>query len=443
MASGVLGWILAWVLFAFGGAYDWSLLPTIIGIAALTVFVRPSVGRDDWRPLDIVVTCVLLIAAFQLVPLPMGLRHTLSPSAGDFDQRVGLAGVVAPGAASLSLYPGAWLRGFATLAAAALFFWIARDLGGGRSGRRIARAVAWMGLVVAMVVIVQPALGGGLYGFWELQSRLARPAGPMISRNHMGSWLVLALPLTAGCLAAHLRTHWTTRAKRIKVLSDGRAFWLIAAGAMMTAALFVTTSRAAITGFAVAIAFGLACTWRRAGAVGRIGVLGYIGVLVVAAIVWANPDQVATRFDQALSDDAWGGRPAIWQETLQLIRRFWFAGVGVGAFDVVMAAYQTSTHTHLINHAHNEYLNLMAEGGVLMTAPLVLGLVLFVVLAARRLKRDRSPMRHVREGALAGLAGLAVQSMWEVPTLTPAVFFLLATSAGLAVHGSAHDEAES
>jgi hypothetical protein len=85
----------------------------------------------------------------------------------------------------------------------------------------------------------------------------------------------------------------------------------------------------------------------------------------------------------------------------------------------------------------------MAEGGVLMSAPLVLGLVLFIVLAARRLRRDRSPMRHLREGALAGLVGLSVQSMWEVPTLTPAVFFLLATAAGLAVHTSTHGEAES
>jgi hypothetical protein len=445
MTSGVLGWILAWVLFAFGGAYDWSLLPTIIGIGVLLLFVRPTVGRGDSRAFDVALICVLLAAAVQLAPLPVGFRNAISPSAADFDQRVGLAGVAAPAAASLSLVPAAWLRGFATLAAAALFFWIARDLGRGRSGRRVARAIAWMGLVVAMVVIVQPALGGGIYGFWELQSRMARPAGPLISRNHMGAWLVLALPLTAGYLATHVRTHWTTRSKRIKVLSDGRALWLVAAGAMMTAALFVTTSRAAVIGFAVAVAFGLVCVWRRAGAVARFGVVAYIALLVVAAAMWANPDQVASRFDQAIGEGSWGGRSVIWQETLQLIRRFWLVGIGVGAFDVVMAAYQTSTHAHLINHAHNQYLNLFAEGGLLMGVPLVVGLVLYIALAARRLAGDRSPMRHIREGALAGLLGLAVQSVWEVPTLTPAVFFMLATTAGLAVHApsrGAGDEAE-
>ena len=43
-------------------------------------------------------------------------------------------------------------------------------------------------------------------------------------------------------------------------------------------------------------------------------------------------------------------------------------------------------------------------------------------------------MVHIREAALAGIFGLAVQSMWETPLVTPAVLILLAAAAGIAVH---------
>ncbi len=448
MAAGVLGWLLAWALFAFGGAYEWALLPAVIAIAALGLIKRPSIGLGDWRALDTALICALAFAALQFVPLPIGIRNIMSPSAADFDQRVALAGVASASWKTISLVPGAWLRGAATLAAAVICFWIARDVGHGRGGRRLVRAVAWMGLVVAVLTVIQPALFAdrGIYGFWKVRAPMAHPAGPILSRNHMASWLVLALSLTAGYFAAHLRTHWTSRSSRVQVLADGRALWLLAAGAVMTAALFVTQSRAGIIGFSVAVAFGLTRAWRRMGTGGRIGVLAYTALLLAAAIVWASPDHVLNRFDQTLGANAWGGRPQIWRETVELLQRFWTVGIGLGAFDIVMAAYQTSTHSVLINHAHNEYLHLAVEGGLLLFAPLVVASVLFIRLVARRLAGDRSPMLHVREGAVAGLSGLAAQAMWETPTLTPAVFFLLAATAGIAVapsheHG-ASDHAE-
>jgi O-antigen ligase len=434
MAAGVLGWLLAWALFAFGGTYEWALLPAVIAIAALGLLKRPALAQGDWRALDLALICALAFAAFQLVPLPLGLRNALSPSAADFDQRVALAGVAPPSWGTLSLVPGAWLRGAATFSAAVICFWIARDVGHGRSGRRLVRAIAWMGLVVAVLTVIQPALFAdrGIYGFWKIRTPMAHPAGPIISRNHMASWLVLAFSLTAGYFAAHLRTHWTSRSKRVQVLADGRAIWLLAAAAVMTAALFVTQSRAGIIGFSVAVAVGLARAWRRMRTAGRIGILAYTALLLAAAVVWANPDDVLNRFDQTLGANAWGGRPQIWQESVALLRRFWTVGVGLGAFDVVMAAYQTSTHSVLINHAHNEYLHIAAEGGLLLFVPLAVAAVLLVRLIARRLAGDRSPMLHVREGAVAGLSGLAAQSLWETPTLTPAVFFLFAAAAGIA-----------
>jgi len=110
------------------------------------------------------------------------------------------------------------------------------------------------------------------------------------------------------------------------------------------------------------------------------------------------------------------------------------AGIGLGAFDVVMPVYQTAAHTILINHAHNQYLHVVAEGGLLVSIPLAVALVAFVVIARRRLRADTTAMVHVRAGAMAGLVGLAVLGLFDVPSLTPAVVLLAAVNAAIVVH---------
>jgi hypothetical protein len=71
---------------------------------------------------------------------------------------------------------------------------------------------------------------------------------------------------------------------------------------------------------------------------------------------------------------------------------------------------------------------------MLMAVPLVMATGAFLLLAGQRLRHDRSPLAHLRGGAVAGLIGFAVQSIWETPLLTPAVMFLVAVTAGIAVH---------
>lgn len=436
MAAFVLAGVLAWTLFAFGGVYPWALTPALVTILLVAVVQRPAVGSRDSRVLDWALIAALAAALLQLVPLPLHVRDAISPSAADFHQRVSLAGEAWP---TLSLAPGAWLWGIGTFAMAVLCFWIAREAAHAHGARLIARSVAWMGLVASLLAVIQPALfpNDKIYGIWQPLAPMAHPAGPIVSRNHFAAWVLLALPLTLGYLAAHARTHWINRSRQVQFLADTRALWLTAAAALMAAALFVTHSRAGILGFGAAAAFGLFRGWRRTAAGGRLMLLLYAAILLAAVLAWSRLDVTMDRFDQALA--AWGGRPEIWRESAQLAARFWPAGVGLGAFDFAMAVYQTATRSVLFNHAHNQYLHMFVEGGVLVSAPLFIGVVAFLVLAARRLREDRTPIVHLREGALAGVCGLAVQSIWETPLLTPVVLMLLAVAAGIAVHNPAHD----
>jgi O-antigen ligase len=102
-----------------------------------------------------------------------------------------------------------------------------------------------------------------------------------------------------------------------------------------------------------------------------------------------------------------------------------------------MLLYQRSSPGWLYNQAHNHYLQVLSEGGLLLTVP-VFGLLAFYTRDAwRRLHADESGMFWIRAGAFCGLAGVAVQSVWETGLTMPANAALAAIAAAIVVHDPA------
>jgi O-antigen ligase len=429
--------LLAWTLFAFGAVYDWTLWPALLlavaGCIAVRVAERPARDLLQWS-LYLAVAAALL----QLIPLPAEIRHLLSPAQDGYLLRTSLV-APADGWHPLSLYPEGWIYGAGTLITAVAAFLWSREAMEARGVRRLARSIAWIGLAVSILALVQPALFPNhlIYGFWRPISAGADPVGPIISRNHMAAWLVLAWPLTAGYLISHGRTHWQGRRTPpgVLALSDTRAIWLVLSLALMVGALVYTRSRGGAAAFAIAALLLVVQSWRRIGGAGRAGLAGLVLLVGVAVSFWVTPDPLLNRFERAYSG-ADGGRPAIWQQTMPIVRDFHLTGIGLGSFEVVMPAYQTASFDALINHAHNQYLHVLTEGGLLVSVPLAVALLAFIRLAWRRVRHDRGPIGHIRQGAWSGLLGLAAMSIFETPLLTPAVAVLAAVSAALVVRQS-------
>jgi len=83
------------------------------------------------------------------------------------------------------------------------------------------------------------------------------------------------------------------------------------------------------------------------------------------------------------------------------------------------------------NNAHSTYIQVASEGGLLLALPALTALALFAMLAYRAVRADKGEMFWVRVGAAAGLVGLAVQAVWEVPLIMPANAVLCGVVAGL------------
>ncbi len=441
---------MAWTLFAFGAVYPWASRPAAVASLLIFLFARPTLFRDKTWQLDGSLTLLLVYGWLQSVPLPGALVALLSPTSTAFHQALNLAPFDPAAAHALSLAPSATIEAVFNLTAAALIYWTIRESTGQRGARVITRALAVMGALAVLLAVLQPVIfpNGKIYGFWSPIYIEARPVGPIISRNHFASWMVLAAPITVGYLLTHARTYWvgaTWRKALVKMLTDTRALWVATCAAIMVSGVIVSQSRAGLIGLAAAVVVAMTTSWRRLHTGGRVGLLAATLIFGTAAWMVSNPARVIGRFQDSTADE-WGGRPEIWRATIAMASQYRLTGVGLGAYEGAMPAYQTPPVSIIFNHAHNQYLQWWSEGGLIGVMISIAVVITGFRLFRRRHHRDSSPLVHVREGAVAGIIGLAVQSIWETPLVTPAVLWLLAAAAALATErppsrepdGSAH-----
>jgi O-antigen ligase len=99
-----------------------------------------------------------------------------------------------------------------------------------------------------------------------------------------------------------------------------------------------------------------------------------------------------------------------------------------------MVVYQQSSRLFYYSHADNEYLQLVAEGGLPLVLPMAVALLATLWQIVERLYEDRSALFWIRAGATCGLVAVAVQSVWENGLRLPANAVLFAIVAALALH---------
>jgi O-antigen ligase len=428
----------AWTVFAFAGAYTWTLVPLVCGALVLAIRERPPIARGPHRMLDGLLIVWMVLAAAALVPLPASVRLMISPQAATLDQALYLDAPTDPTAGRarpLSMDWGETASALILVVAIVLVFWCARTIVARRGLRGTIRRIAWIGLALSALTLIQHATAPRLlYWYFHPISTNATPFGPYVNRNSLATWLIMAIPATIGYGVARFQSRRNAAGSfDLESSFDATALWLAASVCLMQAVLLVAMSRAGLTGLFV----GLICLMSLAR--GRIDAsrwrwLAAILLAVLAiAMTYANWGGLAYRVQETVTLGL-DGRREIWQLTWRIVRDFPLAGVGVGGYGRTMSAYQPIPHVFYINDAHNQYLQLLTEGGVILGVPAALAAGTAAVLIARRLHADRTPVFWIRAGAASGLIAVAVQSMWQVSMSPPANAVLFAILAAVALH---------
>jgi O-antigen ligase len=300
--------------------------------------------------------------------------------------------------------------------------------------RVVTRGIAGTGLLLAGVAIAQHATARRLL-YWHWPTVFGSPFGPYLNRNDFSTWLIVAIPLIVGYILTRIETrHSRGTDFDVEALADGTAAWLGVAVCLMSAALLTAVSRGALTGAAAALGCFVWLSRNRTGHSGRAMLLTGVAVVLGVAVAYANLGALADRVDETLTAGM-GGRRVIWRETWPMVRDFWLTGTGAGTYPRGMLVYQHEARGHFyFNHAHNEYLQFAAEGGVLLCVPVAVALMAGAYGIGQRIRHDKTPIFWLRIGAASGVLAVAVQSVWDTGLRMPANAVLFALVAAVALH---------
>lgn len=301
----------------------------------------------------------------------------------------------------------------------------------------------FFGLALAVFGLVERFTRNGKY-YWVIEPSVpsSSPFGPFVNHNHFAGYVEMILPIPITLI---LR----------RVIRGELSFLYGFAAAMMALAVVMSLSRGGmislVAGLMFVVAFGFKSSSSRLQtshsrfhipmAVSRIGAIIVMVVTIGAGVWWVGADPVIRRMGKGeLVMDAPSKDPAretffssrgwIWRDTLAMIRENWVTGVGIGAFHTAYPIYSTRDGTLVVSQAHNDYLQILADGGVL-GAVIALWFIILVARDTARASRHRNPiMAATALGAAGGVFSLLVHSLFDFNFQIPsnALLFLVLTS---------------
>ncbi len=422
-----------------GGAGIASPIASWLITTVALVVLAMELPRLDWQGLDtrsrmaawLIVSCMIL-CLLQVVPLPGRLWSAL-PGHQLAAQVAEAAG--GSGWHAWSLSPDRTLSALTALAppSAALLIAARSDA---QERRWILRAVLIIALLSAALAIVQLALGPNSAPMLFPSAHRGLGVGLFVNRNHFALFLLIAI-LIAAVPGIPGSARPAQDAKAIEWAARLAALALLALGVLST------LSRSGIFLLPVALAAAVLISQRRRLSPAVVAGGAVAAVVLVLVLRAAPPVQaVLSRYATATEDL----RFRYWTNTLLAARDALPLGTGFGTFTLVYPTYEplSEVRPDVVNHAHNDVLELLLEGGVAAIA-LLMAWLAFVVYAAWRSRAEAGGRRDRMVPIVAALAVILTlaASLTDYPTRMHAIAVTLALLIGMLLPTPAQREAGS
>jgi O-antigen ligase len=301
--------------------------------------------------------------------------------------------------------------------------------------RRLKKAV---GLIIVF---------GALMAFFGILQRLADvetiygwrrtpqaiPFASFVNQHHFAAFMELTIGLTLALLVGQ----GTEKDKRLL---------LVIAAVLMGIALLLTGSRGGVLSLLGVLGFLLVGNFlrRRENAEGdgkedkraRFrrslavvgGSLALLLVLFGAVVLLGGDDSLLRGVGLTNQTDVSSGRTHFWGIALRIFQDYPILGAGLDAFGTAYPRYDSWNGAYRVEQAHNDYLQILADAGILGFACLAAFIFLLFRQGLALIAVSHDPYRRsVATGALAGCFGILLHSFFDFPLRTPAnaFFFLL------------------
>ncbi len=274
----------------------------------------------------------------------------------------------------------------------------------------------------AVTTIIVLCVTVALIGIGQTYGKLIWPRaafGPFVNRNHFAGFLEMA----AGLIGARIVSRTLQRERMVLyicylivvcsglILSASRGGYLALAAVILFLGLVSLTSRADKSGDAKA---------DRGLQLRLVATLILLVVMSFGAMFLTSSDELLQRFGQVqenmqlgeLADERYSRRE-LWQTTMQMVKDHPILGVGLGAYQFAYPRYDQSSGIFRTEQSHNDYLQILADTGIVGALALLAFVVLLFARSFAAMQTRDLVQRAISLGALAGCFGIAVHSFVE------------------------------
>lgn len=418
---------------AYGGVDNWAIGINSIFCAILAVLWL----ADSWflkelrfsaNPIQFSLVGLFSIGIIQLLPLR------------SFDNSGNLLSLSAVSSLSLDPYSTRFLViqlfGYIIFFAASLVF-----INSQKRLQKIVITTIIFGALMAFIGILQRlASPDAIYGMRATPQAI--PFASFVNQHHFAAFMNMTLGLTLSLLFG-------------KALKKDKSLLLIIAAFLMLIAVIFTGSRGGILSFLGVLAVVFLPIILNKNSDSEVheqnekssfrnkflifaGTFAAIFAVVGAMSFLGGGDSLLRGIGFSGQEDVSSGRTHFWGVALKIFLDHPILGAGLNAFGAAFTKYDTWNGTFRIEQAHNDYLQILADAGILGFACIAAFIYFLFKKALPHIDSSMSNFRRSSAvGALAGCFGILIHSFFDFPlrTASNAFFFLIfAAIATVTIH---------
>ncbi len=390
---------------AMGAVQPWSTFVLEAGSALLALLWLAKQGLNgeitiEWNPLFLPMAAFALLIVFQIAVGTTAYRHDT--------------------VAQALLYCAYGL----------LCFLSAQTLLRASQARKIAVILAVCGAAIAAFALLQDVTPNGKV-YWVVHlTNGGWIYGPYVNHNHYAGLMELLVPIP-------LVISFTRLAGDRERIAAG------VAAAIMVGTIFLSGSRGGMIAiFVELVFFALILLPKLRGLGERKGVriaisLAAFVIVLVSILTWLGGKELTSRVSsistEAHTELSGGTRLSIARDSVKMFRAQPIYGWGLGTFPVVYPQFRTFYSEFDVNAAHDDYLQLLCEMGILGFAIMVWFVIVLYRTALRKIENWMSDVSGAATLAcMLGVTGILVHSLLDFNLQIPAnaaLFYVLCTLA--------------
>ncbi len=403
------------------------LVLELLSLGVLTLMLMRPSELSQLNPAYLLLLLgIVLLPVLTLIPIPLSLWQQL-PGRDAFSDIYSLLSVDAEQARhTLTLVPNSTEAALWALLPPLVIF-VATINQSRRNIFRLVYVVSGMAVFQSVLSLMQYGGSGGSFLYVSNEYGIKAAAGTYLNKDHLAGFLEMVFPVVLALLAATVGQHrfisrrstsWRERLGFLNTLKGHQASVYAVIGILVVLCLVFTRSRAGIALTMLGLFLTLVVFARRLGGSNIYGTYGTVIALIIVLTVEIGLAPILDRFSQDPMEDL---RWSIYETSLRGALESFPLGTGPGTYPEIYPYYQPPTIDAFVNHAHNDYLEWVFDGGVFALILILAGLVMYALGWYRLWIEGRwRTFRYLQAGAGIGVFLLILHTLVDFNLHKPA-----------------------